>query len=176
CCTKQKAYEAFKDYEARLYQIVDELKLKNFDMIFDRIVTLKNDNAKLQSELKTIKEKLMNEEANALIAKAKDNGKFRYILLQLDDHSGNLKDYANGIKNKLDGGFVFIVNRNGEKLSMVAAAGDKALASGIKCGEVISKACAAANGKGGGRPDLAQGGGSNADPSLIVSQVEKLLN
>ena len=176
CCTKQKAYEAFKDYEARLDQIMDELKLKNFDMIFDRIVALKNDNAKLQSELKTIKEKLMNEEANSLVSKAKDNGRFKYILLSLDSYSGNLKDYANGIKNKIDGGFVFIVNSNGERLSMVAAAGDKVIKEGIKCGEVISKACALANGKGGGRPDLAQGGGSNADPDMIISQVENMLS
>ena len=59
---------------------------------------------------------------------------------------------------------------------MVAAAGDKALSAGIKCGEVISKACALANGKGGGRPDLAQGGGSGIDPQVILAEVEKLLS
>lgn len=176
CCTKLKAYEGFKDYEARLEAIKDELKLKNIDMIFDRLLQLKNENASLNSELKTIKEKLMNEEANALVNKAKDNGKFRYLCLALDSYSGNLKDYANGIKNKIDNGFVFIVNSKDGRLSMVAAAGDKALSAGIKCGEVISKACALANGKGGGRPDLAQGGGSGTDPQVILAEVEKLLS
>ena len=176
CCTKLKAYEGFKDYEARLEAIKDELKLKNIDMIFDRLLQLKNENASLNNELKTIKEKLMNEEANALVNKAKDNGKFRYLCLALDSYSGNLKDYANGIKNKIDNGFVFIVNSKDGRLSMVAAAGDKALSAGIKCGEVISKACALANGKGGGRPDLAQGGGSGIDPQVILAEVEKLLS
>ena len=176
CCTKLKAYEGFKDYEARLEAIKDELKLKSIDMIFDRLLQLKNENASLNSELKTIKEKLMNEEANALVNKAKDNGKFRYLCLALDSYSGNLKDYANGIKNKIDNGFVFIVNSKDGRLSMVAAAGDKALSAGIKCGEVISKACALANGKGGGRPDLAQGGGSGTDPQVILAEVEKLLS
>ena len=175
CCTKQKAYEGFKDYENHLTAIMDSLKLKSFDMIDDRIQQLKDENTRLASELKTLKEKLMNEEANSLVSRAIDNGKFRYLLLDLEGFNGNLKDYANGIKNKLDGGFVFIASRKNEKISMVAAAGDKALNSGIRCGEIISKACALANGKGGGRPDLAQGGGSNADTKEIIAEIEKML-
>ena len=175
CCTKMKSYEEFKTLEAKLNAIKDELKLKNIDMIFDRIVALKSENAALGSELKTIKEKLINEEANSLINKAKDNGKYKYLLLSLDKYDGNLKDYANSIRNKLNGGFVFVVNTNNERLSMVASAGKDAMDAGIKCGEVISKACALANGKGGGKPDLAQGGGSNTDPAVILKEVENLL-
>ena len=174
-CTKLKAYEGFKETEGKLNRIRDELKLKNADMVYDRVVQLKNENAALNAQIKALNEKLMNEEANSLVNKAKDNGKFRYLLLSLDQYNGNLKDYASGIKNKLDGGFVFIVNKNEEKLSMVAACGQKALDAGIKCGEVISKACAMANGKGGGRPDLAQGGGSGVDPQEVLKEVENLL-
>ena len=175
-CTKLKAYDGFKDYENRLSAIRNELKLKNNDQIMDKIDQLKNENSKLNSELKALKERLMNEEANALISQAKNNGKFSYLLLSLDRFDGNLKDYANGIKNKLDGGFVFIINRNEQKLSMVAAAGKKALDNGIKCGEVISKACSLANGKGGGKPDLAQGGGSDTEPAVVLKEVENMLS
>ena len=174
-CTKLAAYEGFKDYEKKLNVLKDELKLKNIDMIYDRLVQLKNENSKLNGELKTIKEKLMNEEANSLISKAKDNGRYSYLLMKLNDYEGNLKDYASGIRNKLDGGFVFIVNSKDSKLSMIAAAGNKALDEGVKCGEIISKACQLANGKGGGRPDLAQGGGTDTDPDLIIKEVEKMV-
>ena len=173
--TKMKAYEGFKDYEHKLDVLKDELKLKNIDMIYDRLLQLKNENASLNSELKVLKEKLMNEEADSLIRKAKDNGKYKYLLLSLDSYEGNLKDYANGIRNKLDGGFVFVVNQNGDKLSMVASAGNKAQDGGIRCGEIISKACALANGRGGGKPDLAQGGGTGVDPRLLLSEVEKFI-
>ncbi|MBQ9425413.1 MAG: alanine--tRNA ligase [Erysipelotrichaceae bacterium] len=174
-CTKLEAYEGFKETEGKLNRIRDELKLKNADMVYDRILQMKNENAALSAQIRVLNEKLMNEEANALISKAKDNGKFRYLLLKLKNYEGNLKDYASGIRNKLDGGFVFIVNQNEDKLSMVASCGEKALNEGIKCGEVISKLCAMANGKGGGRPDLAQGGGSNADPDDLLKAAENLL-
>ena len=58
---------------------------------------------------------------------------------------------------------------------MIATCGNKALDDGIKCGEVISKVCSIANGKGGGKPDLAQGGGSDADPQILVNEVENML-
>ncbi len=174
-CTKMRSYEGFKDYENRLNQLKNELKLKNIDILYDRIVQMKNENADLNAQLKTIKEKLLNEEANSLISRAIDNGKFRYLLLSLDKYEGNIKDYANGIRNKLDGGFVFVINQNEDKLSMVASAGNKATEAGINCGKLISAICAQANGKGGGRPDLAQGGGSNADPQTLLKEVEKMI-
>ena len=174
-CTKLEAYKQFKENENKLNVIKDELKLKNIDMIYDRLVQIKNENASLNAELKALKEKLINEEANSLISKAKNNGKFDYLLLTVDKYSGNLKDYATSIKNKLNGGFVFIVNKNDDKLSLVASCGKAALDNGIKCGEIISKACALANGKGGGKPDLAQGGGSNCDPQVIINEVENML-
>ncbi len=173
--TQMRSYEGFKNYQDKLEELKDELNLKNIDMIYDRIVQMKNENASLNRELKLIKEKLLNEEANSLIQKAKDNGSYRYLLLKLDKYSGNLKDYVSGIRNKLNGGFVFVVNSNGERLSMAAAAGKNATDAGVACGQIISKACALANGKGGGRPDLAQGGGNNTDPDMILQEVEKLL-
>lgn len=173
--TKLVSYNGFKDYENRLNAIKDELKLKNIDAIMDKLVQLKQENATLTNELNNIKSKLINEEANNLVSKAKDNGKFKYLLLTMDKYSGNLKDYATNVRNKLDGGFVFIVNKNEDKLSMVACAGENARNSGVVCGNIISKACAIANGKGGGKPDLAQGGGSNTDPSIIINEVENLI-
>ena len=175
CVTKLKAYEGFKEYEDKLNAIKDELKLKNIDMVFDRIVSLKNENAQLNSDLKKINEKLMNEQANALIKDAKDNGKFKYLLLKVNKYNGNIKEYASSLKNKINDGFVFIINTNEEKLSMVACAGTNAINSGIKCGDIISKACALANGKGGGKPDMAQGGGSNTNPDVILNAVEDLV-
>ena len=175
CLTKMKSYEEFKSLEEKLNMIKNEVKAQSIDTIEDKITALKNENAQLNSELKKIKEKLLNEEANSLVNNAKDNGKFKYLLLSLDKYSGDLKSYATNLRSKIDNGFVFLINKNEEKLSMVAAAGDNATSNGIKCGEIISKACAMANGKGGGRPDLAQGGGSKANPADILNEIESLI-
>ena len=175
CSTKINAYSLFKEYELKLNQIKDELKLKNIDMVFDRVVSLKQENVIVNNELKKINDKLLNEQANSLISKAKDNGKFKYLLLSLNNFNGNLKDYATSLRNKIEDGFVFIVNSNEDKMSMVAAAGKKATEAGVNCGNIISNACKLANGKGGGKPDLAQGGGGLIDPNMIIDSIENTI-
>ena len=173
--TKLKAYEAFNEHHEKLEELKDLLKLKNSDMLKDRILQIKNDNDSLNQELKTLKDKLINEEANALLNKAKDNGKFKYLLLSLHDYQNDLKEYATSIRNKLDGGFVFVLNEKGERTSIIACAGNKAVENGIMCGKIISQIAASHNGKGGGKPDLAQGGIDKTDPNTVLSEVEKLI-
>ncbi|MBQ6559317.1 MAG: alanine--tRNA ligase [Erysipelotrichaceae bacterium] len=173
--TKMKAYEAFEENHQKLETLKELLKLKNSDMIKDRIIQLKTDNDTLNQELNVMKTKLINEEADNLISKAKDNGKFKYILLALKDYTNDLKEYATSIRNKLDGGFVFVVNDKGEKSSIIACAGPKAVENGIVCGKIISSIASLHNGKGGGKPDLAQGGIDSTDSNVVLNEVEKLI-
>ncbi len=173
--TKLKAYEAFEANHQKLEELKELLKLKNSDMLKERIRQLKKDNDDLAQELNVIKTKLINEEADNLIRKAKDNGKFKYLLLSLKDYANDLKEYATSIRNKLDGGFVFVVNEKGDKSSIIACAGANALADGIACGKVISTIASMHNGRGGGKPDLAQGGIDSIDSAQLLDEVEKLI-
>ncbi|MBR4421936.1 MAG: hypothetical protein IKS69_05335, partial [Erysipelotrichaceae bacterium] len=97
------------------------------------------------------------------------------LLLSLHDYQNDLKEYATSIRNKLDGGFVFVLNEKGERTSIIACAGNKAVENGIMCGKIISQIAASHNGKGGGKPDLAQGGIDKTDPNTVLSEVEKLI-
>ncbi|MBR4461017.1 MAG: alanine--tRNA ligase [Erysipelotrichaceae bacterium] len=173
--TKMKAYEASQENHRKLEDLMNLLKLKNSDMIKDRIIQMKNENDTLNQELNALKTRLINEEADILISKAKDNGKFKYLLLTLKDYSNDLKEYATSIRNKLDGGFVFVVNEKGEKSSIIACAGPKAIENGIVCGKIISAIASMHNGKGGGKPDLAQGGIDSTDSDVVLKEVEKLI-
>ena len=59
---------------------------------------------------------------------------------------------------------------NGEKLSFLCVCGKDALAAGVKAGDLIRKVSAIADGKGGGRPDSAMGGGTN------VAKLDEAMN
>ena len=82
--------------------------------------------------------------------------------MKLKDSEYNMKDYAAMLRNKLDGGMVFLLNETSDKYSYVAALGNKAIEKGLKAGDLVREASALANGKGGGKPDLAQAGSGNA--------------
>ncbi len=174
--TKQKAYEAFKEYEAKLNSYKDVLGLKNIDMIYDRIIAVKEENSALNQEIKKLKEKLMNSEADSILNNAKDNGSYKYLVITLDNYQDQLRDYAGSIRNKLDGGIVFVINRSSDKLQFACGCGEKAIAAGKKAGDIIMEVSRFANGKGGGKPDMAQGGGDIAtDMNELTALINKTL-
>lgn len=176
CCTKMKAYDEFKAFENKLDNIKDFLKLKNIDMVYDRVVGLKDDINKLENQNANLINRVMNLDSEMLVSKALDNGKFKYVLYNAKDISYNLKNFATMIKDKLNGGLAFIGNECDDKYSFVCAIGEKALNCGLDAGDLVKKAAALCNGKGGGKKDLAQSGGSNSNNMTeIISSINDLL-
>lgn len=176
CCTKLAAYGEFKDLENRLENIKDFLKLKSIDLINDRLASLKEDISKLEEENANLINRLMNQDSDIMANKAKDNGKFKYVVFALKECPYNLKNYANQIKNKLNGGLVFIGSETEDKYSFVCAAGENAINAGKDASEIVKKAASLCEGRGGGKKDLAQSGGTNSGniEQIIQTIIEDL--
>ena len=175
CVTKMKAYESFKASEAKLDGIKDSLKLKNVDMISDRITSMKDSISSLENEKAQLLTRVMNLDSDVVVSKASDNGKFKYVVLSFDGLQYNVKDFANAIKNKLNGGAVFIGNSNGEKYSFVCALGEDAINAGFDAGAIVRNAAALCDGKGGGKKDIAQSGGvNNGQMDKIIETIKDL--
>ena len=175
CVTKMKAYEAFKSYEDKLDNLKDSLKLKNIDMVADRVNQMKENISSLENEKAQLLSRVMNLDSDVLVSKAVDNGKFKSVVVSYDGLQYNAKNFAEGIKNKLNGGAVFIGNNNGEKYSFVCALGDKAIACGLDAGNIVKQAASLCDGKGGGKKDLAQSGGvNNGKMDAILNTVKEM--
>ena len=174
CHTKMDAYNDFKYYQNYLNDLKDVLKLKGIDLVLDRVMNLKEENARLNEELRHLNDVAMSSNVDSLIKDAIDNGNFKYLLLKLKDASFDLRDYANQIRNKLDGGLAFILNENGDRLNFVVSLGDKAKKQGLNANDLIKEAAQLASGKGGGKPDVAQGGGINQNNSDKIIEMIKM--
>jgi alanyl-tRNA synthetase len=72
-----------------------------------------------------------------------------------------LKNYAETLRNRLENGFVFLSNEANGKLTFVCASSKEAIARGLKAGDIARKAAQITGGNGGGRPDMAQAGGTD---------------
>ncbi len=160
CTTKYEAYNLFNESLKHLEKVAIDLGLKNTNAIDPKIASLLNDNQSLNQELAKLKNKLANLEAMELLNKAKEKDGLKYLLYRLDDNDINIKDFASNLKDRLNG-LVFVASLKDDRLTMVCALGEKAIAKGLKAGDIVKKAAALCDGKGGGRPDLAQGGGKN---------------
>ena len=74
-----------------------------------------------------------------------------------------LKTMADKVTDKLDDVVVVLAGVNGEKLTFVCACSKKAIAKGLKAGDIVKKVAMIAGGNGGGKPDMAMAGGKNVD-------------
>ncbi|WP_151530473.1 MULTISPECIES: alanine--tRNA ligase [Corynebacterium] len=77
---------------------------------------------------------------------------------------GDLREMASDLKNRLGerAGVVVLASDNGGKVPFIVAATAQAVSQGIKAGELVKTFGSHIGGRGGGKPDMAQGSGSDA--------------
>ena len=81
---------------------------------------------------------------------------------------------GDSLKDKLKDAVIVLACANDGKVSLMATATDSAVKKGAMAGNIIKESAPLAGGKGGGRPNMAQAGGS--DPSGIEKALEKALD
>ena len=72
-----------------------------------------------------------------------------------------LRDTLDQLKNKLKSGAIVLAAAEGDKVSLIAGV-TQDLDRAVKAGELVNFVATQVGGKGGGRPDMAQAGGTNA--------------
>ncbi|MBR5712585.1 MAG: alanine--tRNA ligase [Lachnospiraceae bacterium] len=85
---------------------------------------------------------------------------------------GGLRSFCDRIKEKLgDSSVIVLASVNDDKVNLVTAATDGAIAKGAHAGNLIKEIASIVGGGGGGRPNMAQAGGKN--PAGVDACIEK---
>ena len=135
----------------------------------------------LEKEVAGLKSKLASLASGDLVGNAVDVAGIKVLAAHLEGaDSKSLRDMADQLRNKLGSAVVLVAAVEGDKVALVASV-TKDLVAKVKAGELMQFASAALGGKGGGRPDMAQGGGSDvaALPAMLAAipeWVSKKLN
>ena len=127
----------------------------------------------LQKEIESLKAKAANEKANDILSQIKNIGGVDVLSAYISGMSADdLKTTADGIKEKYPCSAVVLSSDAEDKITFVAMATKDAVSKGVHAGNIIREITAIAGGKGGGKPDMAQGGGKDKDK--ITEAVEKV--
>ncbi len=163
--TKLMAYSDFVSSEKALKELANKMKLNSVHLIDEKVESLLEETMKLKKELASQKVKMMILEADQVIENAKSIQGLQVLLLSMkEEDSSSLKEYAEILRNKCKDSVVFIANKvDDEKIVFVSAVSKSAIDQGIKAGDLVKLAASLSDGKGGGRPDIAQGGGKNPE-------------
>lgn len=140
----------------------DQLKAQSNDILLEKINAVLADNKAQAKEIADLKAKLAAYQAEELLDQATTLANGAKLLILRMDNSENkaMVELTEKIKDKLGSGIVVIGAANGERVNLVVGV-TKDLTSQYKAGDLVGKLSAIVGGKGGGRPDLAQAGGSD---------------
>ena len=134
-----------------------------------RVSQLLERNRKLEKELDALKGKLASNQGSDLAAQAEKIDGIHILAARLEGGDAkSLRETVDQLKNKLGSAAVVLGAVQGDKVALVAGV-TKAESRRIKAGDLINHVAAQVGGRGGGRPDMAQAGGSqpeNLDTAL----------
>jgi len=130
------------------------------EQVGERVDQLLQRSRELEKELDRIQQKLASAHGSDLTAGARELDGFRVLAEEVDGMDANaLRDTVDQLKNKLGSGVIVLGTRAGDGVRLVAGVtGD--LTDRIQAGELVNHVAAQVGGRGGGRPDFAQAGGS----------------
>ena len=116
----------------------------------------------LEKELARAKAELAVHAGAKLLDDAKDLGSAKLVAAQIEADAAALREIVTDLTGKSEQAIVLLAAVNDDKVSLCAGV-SKALTGKVKAGDLVKFAAEQVGGKGGGRPDLAQAGGTDAD-------------
>ncbi|MHC5350799.1 alanine--tRNA ligase [Metapseudomonas furukawaii] len=132
------------------------------DNLLDKLSALLERNRQLEKEVDQLKAKAASAAGDDLAASATDVKGVKVLAARLDGLDGDaLLALVDQLKNKLGRAVILLGSALEGKVTLVAGV-TQDLTGQLKAGDLMKQAAAAVGGKGGGRPDMARGGGTDA--------------
>lgn len=131
------------DVEDKIKQLIDRLKAQD-------------------KELAQVKSKLASAAGSDLSSQVVEVNGIKVLSAKIDAEAKSLRDLLDQLKNKIGSGVIVLGAVNGDKVSLIAGV-TKDLTDKVKAGDVVNSVALQVGGKGGGRPDMAQAGGTQPE-------------
>jgi len=141
-----------QDVEAKLHQMLENVKT-------------------LEREVAKLKGRMAASQGENLADSAVDVKGVKVLAAKLEGADAKqLRDAMDQLKGKLKSGAIVLATSDGDKVSLIAGVTPD-LVGKVKAGELVNFVATQVGGKGGGRPDMAQAGGTNAAglPAALAS-------
>lgn len=163
--TGKTAIKYLNDKENIVDKISSRLKT-SYEEIFERIEKIQEENKSLQKELSNVQNILAKQKIAAYIDKAETIKGGKLFVQKIDVMDANaLKEGVEYLSQRLGDSVVVVVSGS----TIVAKVSDNFVSKGINAGKIVSDIAQKCGGKGGGRPQFAQGGLND------LNQIDKIL-
>jgi alanyl-tRNA synthetase len=158
--TGSRALAALDRAEQRLAAVCEVVKGSSENVV-DKIAALRAENRELEREVARLKQKLATSAGGDLTASAVELDGVKLLVAHVEGADAkSLRDTLDQCKNKLGSAVILLAALTDDKVALVAGVTSD-LTGRVKAGELVRVVAERLGGKGGGRPDMAQGGGTD---------------
>ncbi len=173
--TGKTAYEWVVHTDQVLRDIAAMLRGSRED-VDEKVRELVERSRRLEKEVQQLKSKLASGQGGDLTSQAKDVGGIKVLAAQIDGADAkSLRDAVDQLKGKLGSSVIVLATVQDGKVVLVAGVSADLL-SRMRAGEIASAVAAQVGGKGGGRADFAQAGGTQPENlGRALAGVESLI-
>lgn len=171
--TGMNALQFVQQQERLVKDIIAEVKAQTEKDVLNKIQANATHAKATEKALQAAKAELAVHAGAKLLDNAKDLGVASLVVAQIDAEAGALRNIVTDLTGKSDKAVVLLAAVNDGKISLCAGV-SKPLTTKVKAGDLVKFVAEQVGGKGGGRPDLAQAGGTDADklPGTLASVEE----
>lgn len=150
-------------YERILGDASKALKSNRVMELATKVEAFMAEHREYERKINEFSEKFAEMRTKSMLAGVKEIRGIKLLTAQIDGiEVGDLKAMADSAKAQLGKCVVVLATNNDGKITFVAMATKDAVADGVHCGNIIKEITAVCGGRGGGKPDMAQGGGNDA--------------
>ena len=155
--TGTKALEVVQKADSDIQQINSLLKAQK-DQTVERVQAAVEHTSALQKQIEQLNQKLANFQAAELLSQVQTvAGRSTLITTVHNMDAKSLRNLHDSVKSKLEDAVIVLAGVEDDKVSLISSVA-KQYTAHLKAGDIIKHLAAELGGKGGGKPDLAQGG------------------
>jgi len=167
--TGEAAFEWVVRTEEVLRDVASVLRGSRDD-VDEKVRELAERARRLEKDMQQLKSKYASEQSGDLAARAKDVAGIKVLAAQIEGADAkNLRDAMDQLRNKLGSSVIVLATVKDAKITLIAGVSPD-LTSRIKAGDVVGAVAAQVGGRGGGRADFAQAGGTQ--PEHLVNALD----
>jgi len=161
--TGLNVYDYIVELENNISQIASALNSNKQD-ILEKITHLIEEIKEKDSEIKNLRKAIISNSVDDIINNSININGIDLIIHDCENMDAQeMRELGDTIKSRIDNGVIFLISQNEGKITFISMATNDVIDKGVNVGLLVKRVSSVVGGNGGGRKDIAQGGGKYLD-------------